>query len=51
MGPVWLVFFAFVVLYEEPALADRYGDSYRLYRENVRRWWPRIPPWPGPPGR
>ena len=42
---VWLFFFAFVVLYEEPTLQRRFGASYEAYRANVRRWWPRITPW------
>ena len=39
---------------EEPGLEKRFGDSYREYRRNVRRWLPRITPWrrssaePGP---
>ncbi|MGH7493599.1 MAG: methyltransferase family protein [bacterium] len=45
---VWLCFFAFVVLYEEPALRRQFGSSYETYRANVRRWWPRITPWRGP---
>lgn len=45
---VWLFFFAFVVLYEEPSLQRRFGTSYENYRANVRRWWPRITPWQGP---
>lgn len=32
-----------VVLYEEPVLADRFGDSYERYRESVHRWRIRIP--------
>ena len=31
----------FVVLYEEPALTRKFGDSYRRYRESVPRWIPR----------
>lgn len=46
---VWLCFFAFVALYEEPTLRRRYGSSYESYRNNVPPWWPRITPWPGPP--
>jgi protein-S-isoprenylcysteine O-methyltransferase Ste14 len=51
-GGVWLPlyaaavacgFHAFVVLYEEPALAHRFGDSYRRYRDAVPRWIPRRP--------
>jgi protein-S-isoprenylcysteine O-methyltransferase Ste14 len=45
---VWLFFFAFVILYEEPALRRQFGSSYENYRANVRRWWPRITPWRGP---
>jgi protein-S-isoprenylcysteine O-methyltransferase Ste14 len=36
----------FVVL-EEPGLESRFGDDYRVYRENVPRWFPRIRPWSG----
>ena len=48
----------FVRAYEEPTLAEEYGDEYREYRRNVRGWIPRVRPWsdtrqvPGPtPGR
>jgi len=37
--------FAFVRLYEEPTLTDRFGDSYREYRAAVPGWWPRLRPW------
>jgi protein-S-isoprenylcysteine O-methyltransferase Ste14 len=33
----------FVVLYEEPALADRFGASYQRYRSSVHRWLVRRP--------
>jgi len=46
-GAVWLVFHAFVLLYEEPVLGRRFGDSYRAYRHHVRRCWPRLSPWQG----
>jgi protein-S-isoprenylcysteine O-methyltransferase Ste14 len=45
---VWMAFFAFVVLYEEPALHRQFGSTYDDYRAHVRRWWPRITPWRGP---
>jgi len=45
---VWLSFFAFVVLYEEPSLQRRFGASYESYRVGVRRWWPRLTPWQPP---
>ncbi|HYV05759.1 MAG TPA: isoprenylcysteine carboxylmethyltransferase family protein, partial [Blastocatellia bacterium] len=41
-GTVLLVFHLFVVLYEEPALTRKFGDSYRQFRETVPRWIPRI---------
>jgi protein-S-isoprenylcysteine O-methyltransferase Ste14 len=44
---MWAAFFAFVVLYEEPALQRRFGASYTEYRANVRRWVPRLTPWEG----
>jgi protein-S-isoprenylcysteine O-methyltransferase Ste14 len=37
-----------MVCVEEPGLEKRFGDSYREYRRNVRRWLPRIKPWGGP---
>jgi protein-S-isoprenylcysteine O-methyltransferase Ste14 len=33
------------VYVEEPGLETRFGDSYREYRRNVRRWLPRVTPW------
>lgn len=36
---------AFVVLYEEPALARAFGAEYDAYRSRVRRW---RPTWRGP---
>jgi protein-S-isoprenylcysteine O-methyltransferase Ste14 len=44
---VWLAFTAFVMLYEEPTLHDRFGASYEAYRAHVGRWWPRARPWEG----
>jgi protein-S-isoprenylcysteine O-methyltransferase Ste14 len=37
----------FVVFYEEKALARRYGEEYRQFREHVPRWLPRLTPWNG----
>jgi protein-S-isoprenylcysteine O-methyltransferase Ste14 len=39
------VFHVFVVLYEEPNLRARFGDSYLRYCAGVRRWLPRLRPW------
>jgi protein-S-isoprenylcysteine O-methyltransferase Ste14 len=35
---IFVMFHLFVVLYEEPALASRFGDSYESYRRAVPRW-------------
>jgi protein-S-isoprenylcysteine O-methyltransferase Ste14 len=44
---VWVGFFLFVLVYEEPALDGQFADEYKRYRANVRRWVPRIKPWRG----
>jgi protein-S-isoprenylcysteine O-methyltransferase Ste14 len=41
---VWLGFFAFVILYEEPALRSKFGEDYRQYCSRVPRWIPRLKP-------
>jgi len=33
-----VIFHLVVVIYEEPALAARFGESYRTYRSKVPRW-------------
>ena len=40
---MWLVVHAFVVLYEEPDLRQRFGESYESYLRAVPRWVPRPP--------
>ena len=40
---VAVVVHTFVVLYEEPTLAEQFGESYIAYREQVGRWLPRPP--------
>jgi len=37
---VFTFFFLFVVLYEEPMLRQKFGESYRQYCKNVSRWFP-----------
>jgi protein-S-isoprenylcysteine O-methyltransferase Ste14 len=38
---------AFVLAYEQPALALQFGDDYATYRRNVPGWVPRLRPWKG----
>jgi protein-S-isoprenylcysteine O-methyltransferase Ste14 len=47
---VWVTVATFVRVYEEPALATRYGEEYAAYRRGVRAWWPRATPWSNAPG-
>lgn len=47
---IWAGVFVFInhiyfVLSEEPGLARRFGERYRLYKTNVPRWIPRMRPW------
>ena len=49
---VWLAVFlaavvSFVKVYEEPRLAEQFGDSYHRYRSEVPGWWPRLTPYRG----
>jgi protein-S-isoprenylcysteine O-methyltransferase Ste14 len=39
---------AFVRLYEEPALRQRFGREYEDYMRAVPAWWPRRRPWTSP---
>jgi len=36
----WLLAHALVLLYEEPVLEERFGQSYAQYRAQVKRWIP-----------
>ena len=44
-GIMWLAFHTFVLIYEEPTLAQTFGSEYEEFRANVRRWIPRLSPW------
>jgi len=43
-----LIFFAinhvYFILSEEPGLEKRFGEEYRVYKQNVPRWIPRLTP-------
>ncbi|HLJ27544.1 MAG TPA: isoprenylcysteine carboxylmethyltransferase family protein [Candidatus Angelobacter sp.] len=41
---VWLGFFAFVLLYEEPVLRRKFGKEYQEFCSHVPRWIPRLRP-------
>ena len=41
-GMVFLIFHAFVTLYEEPMLKKRFGAAYEHYLEEIPRWIPRL---------
>jgi len=41
-GLVFLLFHAFVTLYEEPALRASFGPEYKSYCAQVPRWIPRL---------
>ena len=38
----------YIPFIEEPSLERRFGTSYKLYKENVPRWIPRVTPWNQP---
>ena len=42
---VWLGFYLFVLIYEEPTLRKTYGLEYEEFGANVPRWIPHLRPW------
>ncbi|MCU1641398.1 MAG: isoprenylcysteine carboxyl methyltransferase [Nocardia sp.] len=42
---VWAATALFVLTYEQPTLAARYGARYERYRAAVPAWLPRLHPW------
>jgi protein-S-isoprenylcysteine O-methyltransferase Ste14 len=42
---VWVAFFLFVLIYEEPTLRRSFGREYEEFCANVPRWIPRFRPW------
>jgi protein-S-isoprenylcysteine O-methyltransferase Ste14 len=45
----WLFFHLFVLVYEEPTLAARFGAEYKVFCAAVPRWLPRLTPWSSHP--
>lgn len=43
LAVAWLFIHLFVLLYEEPTLREKFGDSYEDYCRRVSRWIPRPP--------
>lgn len=39
----WALAHVLVLLHEEPALEERFGDSFVQYKRQVNRWLPRVP--------
>jgi len=48
-GLFFIINLVYIPLFEEAGLAKRFGEQYRLYKQNVPRWIPRltawVPPW------
>lgn len=42
---VWVGFYLFVFIYEEPTLRRTYGPEYEEFCAHVPRWIPRLRPW------
>ncbi len=42
-GAMAFGFHLFIVIYEEPRLESKFGETYREYRREVWRWLPRLP--------
>ncbi len=47
---IWFILFLlmnliYIPMYEERGLEERFGHDYRLYKQNVPRWIPRLNAW------
>ena len=42
---VWVAFYLFVLIYEEPILRQSYGPEYKEFCANVPRWIPHLRAW------
>ena len=41
----FLINLVYIPLLEEPGLEERFGRPYRVYKQNVPRWLPKLKPW------
>jgi protein-S-isoprenylcysteine O-methyltransferase Ste14 len=39
---LWAIFHTVLLIYEEPQLEQRFGQTYRAYKKTVPRWIPRL---------
>jgi protein-S-isoprenylcysteine O-methyltransferase Ste14 len=46
-GAFFVINLIYIPILEEPQLEHRFGEEYRAYKRNVRRFLPRIRPWNG----
>lgn len=42
---VFIINHFYFIFSEEPGLAQRFGEDYKIYKKNVPRWLPRLKPW------
>ncbi len=47
-GGFFLLNAVYIPLVEERGLADRFGEDYRVYKQHVPRWLPRLTAWRAP---
>jgi protein-S-isoprenylcysteine O-methyltransferase Ste14 len=40
---LWLALHTFLIVFEEPQLKERFGESYLAYFHSIPRWLPRLP--------
>lgn len=44
-GEFFVINIIYFLIYEEPNLAERFGESYKEYKKHVSMWWPRMTPY------
>ncbi len=48
---LYTLYYYFIIRFEEPFLEREFGAEYAVYRREVRRFMPRLTPYPEPSGR